>query len=109
MSVRHFTYNDFDFTLFSSEATQLVVRQAYDVYWHVLIDGRPINAISADRGLAISVPISSGEHTISMSYRPWSRALYWPCSLLLIGNLIVIWIYGYRQGKAPSPSISKGP
>ncbi len=45
----------------------VLIRTPYERFWHASVDGRPVPIIPADY-LDQAVPVSAGEHTISLTY-----------------------------------------
>jgi hypothetical protein len=80
--IDRWTYNEFMFSLTVPRTGWLIVRQLHDRYWRYYLDGQSVEATSANL-VSTALPVSAGQHTFRMRYRPWSQRVYpWAAMLL---------------------------
>ncbi|MFK8242192.1 MULTISPECIES: YfhO family protein [unclassified Facklamia] len=69
----------------TDNSTYMMTSIPYNLGWHVLVDGQEV-AIKETWGAFLSFPITSGQHTIEMRFKPDG----WTVGLLLSGVSIVL-------------------
>lgn len=77
----------------TSKSETLVFSEIADNGWHAKLDGQPVSWQSA-HGLLVSLPVPSGEHTVTLDYLPDSGkvGLYFSC----IGWMAIVWIVSWQ-------------
>ncbi len=84
----------------------LVVADADQVGWSATVDGKPAALVAADQGV-VAVPVSAGDHTVSLHYTsPYGNAGMW-ISVVAFAVMIVAaaadrWILSRREPRAES-------
>jgi hypothetical protein len=58
-----------DIVVRADAATVLVVTEQYNRYWTATVDGSAVRIVPVD-GAFMAVPVPSGAHTVTLSYRP---------------------------------------
>jgi hypothetical protein len=88
-------YNDFRLTLEAPGTGWLLLHQSYDPLWRVTIDGQPV-AVTRANQFRMAVPVTPGNHTVAMNYRPFARDWYWPSCWLLETSLLTLGAVAWR-------------
>lgn len=91
------TYNEFTFSITAPANGSLLIRQAHDPAWVVLMDGMRIDVQPALDGLGMIVPVEAGRHKIAMDYRPMARRIYFAASLQLLLSIGVLLTMAAKQ------------
>lgn len=92
------TYSEYEFEFHSPQAGTAVIGLLWDPYWRVTLDDQPVQTQRANVvGQSLAVP--GGTHRLRLSYKPLSRALYWPACWLLeaaVAALATVAVVGRR-------------
>ncbi|HQY31798.1 MAG TPA: YfhO family protein, partial [Thermomicrobiales bacterium] len=88
------TITDYDYDQIQLKVTagsdgMLVLSETYERGWHATIDGQPVPVVEA-YGVARAIPITAGEHTVTLTYDPWSLRIGFYISLAAAGVSLII-------------------
>ena len=86
-----------------SEAGELILSVAYEPGWRVLVDGKEVQPGLFDNTF-ISLYLTEGQHTVTMSYRPAGLAIGAAVSLASLAAFVLILCWDRRRRtRAVSP------
>lgn len=101
VSIDLYRMNNVTMTVHSSTSGLLVLTDTYAPGWHAVIDGKEIPVYRTDFAFR-GVPISAGDHTVFLYYRPQSFVIgLWGMAggiLLLLGCISVPYLFDPRSG-----------
>jgi hypothetical protein len=93
------SYNDFAFSVTVPQDGWLLVRQLPDPLWDYALDGQPVEYYRANF-VSAALPIQAGTHTLTMTYQPFARRIYWGAAGLLEVALIGLLWAAWRSRKS---------
>lgn len=93
------SYNDFALNVTVPEDGWLLVRQLADPLWDYALNGQPVEYYRANF-VSAALPVQAGSHTLTMTYQPFARRIYWGAAGLLEVALIGLLWAAWRSRKS---------
>ena len=80
-TITNYENDAIDLTVHAASDGMLVLSETFEQGWHATVDGEKVPVVEA-YGVARAIPIPAGDHTVALTYDPWSLRIGFYLSLM---------------------------